>query len=58
MYSICCTPPPQDYGDLFPDQKQRFGYLVNLYRKKGMGLEEAQEKAYFEVTKDDIPFDA
>jgi hypothetical protein len=58
MYSICCTPSPPDYRGLFPDQKQRFGYLVNLYRKKGMRLEEAQEKAFFEVTKDDIPFDA
>jgi hypothetical protein len=35
MISICCTPEKPDYNDLLPEQKQRFGYLVHQYRKKG-----------------------
>jgi len=42
MISICCTLPKPNYTDLLPEQKQRFGFLVHQYRKKGYTISEAQ----------------
>jgi hypothetical protein len=37
MISRCCTFPPPNYDDLTPEEKQKFGKLVNL--KQGYDLE-------------------
>jgi hypothetical protein len=55
-YSICCTPEPADYSLLTPEEKKRFGLLVNQLRKQGMSLELAQECAYSRVMCEEIPF--
>jgi len=52
------TVPTPDYKtELTPEEKQRFGYLVHVYRKQGYALADAQNKAYFEVLAQSIPFD-
>jgi len=57
MISICCTLPKPDYSDLLPEQKQRFGFLVHQYRKKGYSIPDAQAKAYSQLWSEEIPFD-
>jgi hypothetical protein len=57
MISICCTPSKPDYSDLLPEQKQRFGLLVNQLRKKGYLLEDAQQKAWNWLWCEEIPFE-
>jgi glutamate-1-semialdehyde aminotransferase len=57
MISICCTLPKDDYKDLLPEQKQRFGNLVHQLRKKGILLPEAQARAYSQMWSEEIHFD-
>jgi hypothetical protein len=57
VISICCTPEKPDYNDLLPEQKQRFGYLVHQYRKKGYLLPDAQVRAWSQLWSEEIPFD-
>ena len=57
MLQICCTEPKPDYKDLIPEHKQRFGYLVNMFRKRGYSIPEAKEKAYSQLWCEEIPFD-
>jgi len=54
--SICCTPEPPDYSLLTPEEKQRFGYLVNQLRKEGHDLTKAQRLAYYQVLNESIPY--
>ena len=57
MTSICCTPPPDNYNDLTPEEMQRFGKMVNQLRKQGYDIANAQKIAYSEVLAESIPFD-
>jgi hypothetical protein len=57
MKNICCILPKTDYKDLLPEQKNRFGFLVHLFRKKGYTLPDAKERAYSQLWSDEIPFD-
>jgi len=51
------TYPTPDYKtELTSEEKQSFGFLVNLYRKQGYALADAQNKAFFEVLAESIPF--
>lgn len=40
--SICCTPPPDNYNDLTPEEKHRFGKRVNQLRKQAYDVATAQ----------------
>jgi hypothetical protein len=57
MIKICCTPDRPDYSDLLPEQKKRFGLLVNRLRKQGYTIPDAQEKAYNQLWCEEIPFE-
>jgi len=54
--SVCCSPESPGYCVLTPEEKQRFGLIVNQLRKQGMCLELAQEMAFSRVMSEDISF--
>jgi hypothetical protein len=56
MISICCTEPKPDYKNLSHEEYQKFCRLVNVLRRKGHQLEEAQDRAYHQVLEESIPF--
>lgn len=58
FFSVCCTPEPPDYDSLLPDEKQKFCYLVNQFRKQGINLKTAQVMALQQVLCESIPFDS
>jgi hypothetical protein len=57
MISICCTESKPEYKTLSHDEYQKFCRLVNILRKKGYQLEEAQDRAYHQVLEESIPFE-
>lgn len=49
MWKICCSPEPPAIDSLTPEEKRRFGFLVNRFRKSGHDLKRAQEMAFQRV---------
>jgi hypothetical protein len=56
MISICCIEPKLDPKTLSKEEYQKFCRMVNLLRRKGYQLEEAQDRAYHQVLEESIPF--